>query len=72
MTSKFSLLRTSTLLFEILSSFEFFYVENTGHVTQVVLVCQASPFPGQEVQRGVPLCSLVSEIAHFFPQDSIE
>lgn len=67
MASKFSLLRTSTLLFEILSLLEFFYEENACHVTQFFLVCQASLFPGQEVESGVPLQSFVSEFPPFFP-----
>lgn len=67
MASKFNLLRTSTLLFEILSLLEIFYEENTCHVTQFFLVCQASLFPGQEVESGVPLQSFVSEFPPFFP-----
>lgn len=44
MASKRILLRTSTLLFEILSLFEIFNEENTLHVTQFYLLCQAAPF----------------------------
>lgn len=52
MASKFRLLRTSTLLFEILSLFEFFMrkIQSCDPLLYFFGVCQASPFPGQEAQ----------------------
>lgn len=61
MASKFILLRTLALLFEILSLFEFFNEENTCHVTQFYLLCQATPFQDRRYSEewlcGVLCCS---------------
>lgn len=48
MASKFILPRTSALLFEILSLFEFFYEENTCHT--ILFALPGNPLQGQEVQ----------------------
>jgi len=54
MASKFILLRTSTLLFEILSLFEIFNEENTCDVTQFHLLCQAAPFQDSRYSEDCP------------------
>lgn len=72
MASKFILLRTSTLLFEILSLFEIFYEENTCNVTQFYLLCQAAPFQdrrySEECICGV-LCQSFPQIINWVEPD---
>lgn len=71
--SKFCLLRTSTLLFEILSLFEFFNEENTSHVALFLFFgLPGIPLPRTGgTERRAPLQFSVS-FPHFSPQNTIE
>lgn len=73
MTFKFSLLRTSTSLFEILSLFEFFFMRKIQVMWHNLFGLPGIPLPRTGgAERSAPLQFRVRVSPIFSPQDSIE